>query len=237
MKNLITSAYKSSSFELASLLNNSQIIYADSSFASNHFPRVDSSSFAHELLTYCLDHDIERVFPVRTGELASLLDTKVLFAEFGIEIMIPEPHQEFIYESAFYDINSFSELSSKLLSLGYPNHQFALGKANQQGDLIIIDDQQKDFNQVWSKMESISFVQIGKLFNQVTFDPLVLYPIENELKQIHVLFIDEKLKCTEIIPAEMSETIQNILALNNAKGFYQVYLSGEKVIRIKNVAI
>jgi len=237
LKNLITSAHKSSSYELALLLNSHENVFGDSSFASNHFPSVDSVSFAHELLTYCLDHDIDRVFPVRTGELSCLLDTKVLFSEFGIEIMLPEPHQEFIYKSDFYDINSFSELSSVLLGLGYPNHQFALGKANQQGDLIIIDDQQKDFNQVWSKIESISFVQIGKLFNQLNFDPLVLYPIENGLKQIHVLFIDEKLKCTEIIPAAMSETIQNILALNNAKGFYQVYLSGDKMIRIKNVAI
>jgi hypothetical protein len=237
LKNLITSATKSSSYELALLLNSNEIVFGESNYVATHFPLIDSPSLAHELLTYCLDYEIERVFPVRTGELSALLDTKVLFAEFGIEIMIPEPNQEFIYESDFYDINSFSELSSKLLDLGYPNHQFALGKANQHGDLIIIDDEQKDFNQVWSKIESISFVQIGKLFNQVNFDPLIIYPLENGLKQIHVLFSDGSLKCVEILPVELSETIQNILAINKAKGFYQVYLSGEKIIRIKNVAI
>lgn len=235
MKNLITSAFKSSSYELALLLNNSQIVFGDSRFPSHHFPPVESASLAHELLTFCLDHEIDRIFPVRTGELLALLDTKVLFSEFGMEIMIPEPHQDFIYENNFYVIHSFSELSSKLLSLGYPNHQFALGKASQQGDLIIIDDEQKDFNQIWHKIESISFVQIGKLFNQVNFEPLVLYPIKNGLKQIHVLFMDGKLKGLEILSQELNEIIQNLFKVNKAKGFYQVYLSGEKIIRIKNV--
>ena len=49
-----------------------------------------SSSFAHLLLTICLDQQIEKVFPLRKVEILALSEARQLFDEYGIKIMVPD---------------------------------------------------------------------------------------------------------------------------------------------------
>ncbi len=52
-------------------------------------PEGGSPSFAHELLTICLDNAIEKVFVLRKAEIWALAEARVLFDEFGIQVIVP----------------------------------------------------------------------------------------------------------------------------------------------------
>ncbi|TKB96051.1 hypothetical protein [Pedobacter cryophilus] len=231
MKVLITSAKQACSFELAYLLKDEEILFGENHYPSPKFPSVNSPSLAHELLSFCLDFEIEQVYAVRAGELKSLLEAKILFAEFGIEII----GSNFIYDDADAQSESYANFSSKLLASGYPNQKLAIGQTNFNGDLIVINDEQKDFNWVWSKLNELSFTQLGKLFNQPNFEILSIYTLQENLQLINVLILNSQLRFTASLPSKIMETVKTKLH-HEANGFYQVYLSGDKILRIKNVA-
>ncbi|KGE15223.1 hypothetical protein [Sphingobacterium deserti] len=46
-------------------------------------------TFAHELLKLCLDEGFTRVLPLGKGELQPINETRVLFEEYGITILLP----------------------------------------------------------------------------------------------------------------------------------------------------
>ena len=232
MKILITSANQACSYELAYLLKGEEILFGETHHSSSKFPSINSISLAHELLSFCLDFEIEQVYAVRAGELKSLLAAKVLFAEFGIEII----GASFTDDDAVNQAVSYADFSSKLLALGYPNQNLAIGQTNFNGDLIIINDEQKDFNQVWTKLNELSFTQIGKMFNQPNFEPLSIYPLPKNLQVINVLILNNQLHFASTIPSKIVEIINNKIYNHQINGFYQVYLSGDKILRIKNVA-
>jgi hypothetical protein len=50
-------------------------------------PNPASSSYAHEMLTLCLDKEIGMVYALGKEELNSLLEAEQLFTEFGIKII------------------------------------------------------------------------------------------------------------------------------------------------------
>lgn len=236
MRILITSAKEASSFELAFLLNNHQILFGEENIPDQKFPVVTSASFAHELLSFCLDFDIEQVFLVRAGELSSLLPLKILFEEFGIDLIVPDISSDFENDTSAIQVNNFNQLSSQLITLGYPNQKFAIGQSNMRGDLMMINDERKDFNQIWSKVNDISFVQIGKLFNQTNFEPLTIYPISEGLQSISVLFLNNELRIVEKVNKELFDAIYQELVDQKSRGFYQIFISGNKILRIKNMA-
>lgn len=99
MKILITAAATAQAYQLERTLEEGQeVCFADSAelpdfmFQNKKFiriPKGDAPSFAHELLTVCLDHDITRVFPLRSEEVIALSESKVLFSEYGIEVVVP----------------------------------------------------------------------------------------------------------------------------------------------------
>lgn len=62
------------------MLKNSKLI---------RIPAGSSPSFAHELLTICLDKEIVRVYPLRKDEVKPLSESMTLFAEYGIRVMVP----------------------------------------------------------------------------------------------------------------------------------------------------
>ncbi len=93
---LITGGLNAEAFKLAALFTGTQVIFADQEpmpFLPNRrslvIPSWESPSFAHELLTVCLDHAITEVYPLKPGEIDQLCYMHQLFAEFGIELMIP----------------------------------------------------------------------------------------------------------------------------------------------------
>ena len=232
MKILITSAKQACSFELAYLLKDQEILFGETNYPSPKFPSVNSISLAHELLSFCLDFEIEQVYAVREGELKTLLEAKILFAEFGIEII----GSNYIYDDADAQANSYADFSSKLLSSGYPNQKLAIGQTNFNGDLIILNDEQKDFNKVWSKLNQLSFTQLGKLFNQPNFETLSIYVVQDNLQGINVLILNNKPHFITSLPSEIIENVKNKLLSHQVDGFYQVHLSGDRILRIKNVA-
>ena len=231
MKVLITTSQHACSFELAYLLRAEDLVFGD---AFDSFPQADSFSLAHELLKFCMDEEIGVVFPLRKAEIQPLAEAKILFEEFGIELMVGSSafHLNRVSEQA----ESFSELSSNLLKLGYPIKKIALGRTDCSGDLMLIDDEQKDFNQVWGKLKRISFAQIGKLFNQVPFEPLSLYLLEDGLNQINALWMKEQLSFPgDTFHDRLQLAVRDKFFKDTPDGCYQVTFSGDEILRIKNI--
>jgi hypothetical protein len=221
---------------LAFLLNKHQLFFGEENVINHNFPIVSSASFAHELLSFCLDFDIEQVFLVRAGELEALLPVKILFSEFGIDIVAPDVLSNFNENVDAVQVNNFNLLSTQLIKLGYPNQKFAIGQSNLRGNVILINDERKDFNQIWSKISDISFVQIGKLFNQTNFESLTIYPISESVQSLNVLFVNNELQMVQKVNQELFDLIFQAFIKYKMQGFYQVLISGYKILRIKNMA-
>src|SRR5690606_12983397 len=52
-------------------------------------PSPSKSSFAHEILKLCLDHNINIMVPFRKEELMPMAESKLLFEEYGIVTFLP----------------------------------------------------------------------------------------------------------------------------------------------------
>lgn len=234
MKTLFTTANSLNHFKLSQVFSASELVFGDD--YQNKFPSEKSISFAHELLSFCLDQEIKKVYALREGELNPLSEAKVLFAEFGIEIVLPDLNQNFSINNFKNQADSFTNLSTQLLSSGYPNQKLALGKADLKGDLLVIDDDVKDFNQVWSKVKSVSFTQLGKLFNQPNFEVVNIYQLDGDLKEAQILFENGQTQFLSHIDQSLALVIDLMVKQNNCKGFYQIYYSGHQIIRLKNIA-
>lgn len=100
MNILITAAATAQAYHLQRLLNTDDSIYlADYEELPQvvlkgtkflKIPSGNSPSFAHLLLTVCLDNDIEKVFPLRSEEVIALAEARQLFDEYGIKLMVPD---------------------------------------------------------------------------------------------------------------------------------------------------
>ena len=53
-------------------------------------PDPAGASFAHEMLTLCLDKGISMLFPLRKAELMPLAEARQLFLEFDIQLILPK---------------------------------------------------------------------------------------------------------------------------------------------------
>jgi|SRR5581483_3473208 len=51
-------------------------------------PDPGDNSYAHQMLTLCLDRNIDKIYPLRQREKEVLLKSKQLFSEYGINILI-----------------------------------------------------------------------------------------------------------------------------------------------------
>ena len=97
---LITGAASAAAFRIRRLLEFDEVIFADhldfpqSIFRETRFlqiPDGNSPAFAHQVLKICLDNQVGMVFPLRKEELRPLAEAKVLFGEYGITLVLPEP--------------------------------------------------------------------------------------------------------------------------------------------------
>jgi len=50
-------------------------------------PHPDSTAYAHQMLTLCLDKQIDKLYAIREEEAVLLNEAKQLFSEYGIEIV------------------------------------------------------------------------------------------------------------------------------------------------------
>ncbi|MXV52050.1 hypothetical protein GS399_13800 [Pedobacter sp. HMF7647] len=100
MAGLITAGSSSQAYKLKSLIADDGDV-----FLGDHKPlpsvklpgicfiKIPSSaslSFAHELLTLCLDNGITMVYPLCYQEIRLLAESKQLFSEYGITVFTPE---------------------------------------------------------------------------------------------------------------------------------------------------
>ncbi|MGV3510243.1 MAG: hypothetical protein ACO1N7_13200 [Sphingobacteriaceae bacterium] len=103
MNILITAAATAQAYQLQRLLGNTDIVFLGDFVELPQvmlkdkklikIPAGDSSSFAHLLLTICLDQQIEKVYPLRKAEILALSEARQLFDEYGIKIMVPDKTQ------------------------------------------------------------------------------------------------------------------------------------------------
>jgi hypothetical protein len=102
MNVLITAALTAQAHKLKQLLTEeATFIYADQDDLpafmrkENKFvciPEGSSPSFAHELLTLCLDLQIGYVYPLRREEIIALAEARQLFEEYNIKVVVPAKH-------------------------------------------------------------------------------------------------------------------------------------------------
>lgn len=226
MKILITTHTTKASLALAYLLKDQELVFG-SDFSD--FPKAESESLAHEVLAFCLDHQITAIYPVRPKEINALLKASVLFSEYDISIYYHHVNHQFNDDEA----TNFTEFSTKTLKLGYPNQKIAIGLKNQTGKILVINDEVKDFDQLWFEMDSLSFVQVGKLFNSYTFKNLSLFKIEQDIKINYLLvrgnqflFHQHIINIESVISKEIIETLKD--------GFFTIFRSGDSLLRISN---
>lgn len=233
MKVLITSAKHFASYQLAFFLKNDEILFGDN---FDNFPPFNSNSLAHQLLAFCLDHQIEKIFPLRSSEIIPLLESKILFDEYGIEIMLtPQKLQQLsIYDK---EVDSFSALSLGLIALGYPTQSIAIADALGSGNMISLDDTINDNALIWSGIESLNFNQLGKWFNQSNFKKIHLHRINVVLKQFYVLLNNGEIICDEDLGNEILTQLKSLKLQDEAKGLLHIVINNQQIIRVKNAAL
>ena len=246
-KILITAANTPKAYQLAHILPKQQVVFADAALQQFIIPDENSSSYAHELLSFCLNHQVEEVFPLKSKEIKALAEAKVLFKEYGIAICIPDlltAHKlnnlqdiQLASAASYTIVGSYQELSSTLLSLGYPEKKFILGRADDEGILLTIDDNQTNLNTVWQGLTSASFLQIGKLFNHKDFEPVKIYAVEEAIIKADVLFYDGLVSIIQYLDIETIALITALQSPFNLNGFFEIYISGGKILRIKPNAL
>jgi len=96
MSVLITAAADSAAFRLARILNNENVIFGGydempviSGKRFLRIPSANSSSFIHEVLKICIDHNVKEIYPIRKDEILELSTSRLLFQEFDIKLIIP----------------------------------------------------------------------------------------------------------------------------------------------------
>jgi hypothetical protein len=96
MYTLITAATTSQAHKLKNQLNQENIILGDYNELPAimlvnskllQLPNPSSVSYAHEMLTLCLDKQIEKVYALKDEEYAILSIARQLFNEYGIELV------------------------------------------------------------------------------------------------------------------------------------------------------
>lgn len=96
-KILITYGTRPLAQRVANLLKNKyEVLFASSeevpSFLRNTYPQIPTGvnpTFAHEILKYCLDNQIDYILPLGYSELESLAESKLLFEEYDIQPLVP----------------------------------------------------------------------------------------------------------------------------------------------------
>jgi hypothetical protein len=97
MNILITSALSAQAHQLKNKLSADQIVLGDyndvptfmlSQGKMIQLPAPQSTSYAHQMLTLCLDNAIDILYVLDNKEAEALLDSKQLFTEYNIDIQV-----------------------------------------------------------------------------------------------------------------------------------------------------
>ncbi|WP_276346742.1 hypothetical protein [Daejeonella sp. JGW-45] len=110
---LITSGLSPEAWRLQRILGTNDVVFCDESqmpgipgIRSIVLPTYSSGSYIHETLKACLDYNIDRVYPLKQGEVLELSKARDLYSEYNIRLVIPsgdwlkENHSETISNAA-----------------------------------------------------------------------------------------------------------------------------------------
>jgi hypothetical protein len=92
VKILITSAVSARAHKIKNSLNNDEVVLGDYNELPNFMgmlklPNPASDTYAHEMLTLCLDNNIDSVYLLNKQEEDILLLSEQLFKEYNINII------------------------------------------------------------------------------------------------------------------------------------------------------
>lgn len=99
MKTLITGGKSAQALKLLKAFTGDQVILADygetPSFSSAQYQFIglgekNEETIAHNLLTVCLDQEIDRLIPLHIFELEAVVKSLILFEEFNIHVLLPD---------------------------------------------------------------------------------------------------------------------------------------------------
>jgi hypothetical protein len=99
MYTLITAATSAKAYKLKNMLNSGDVILGDHRELPNimleksnmiKLPNPASASYTHEMLTLCLDKQIDKVYALGEEEFTQLNTAKQLFGEYGVSIFSEE---------------------------------------------------------------------------------------------------------------------------------------------------
>ncbi|MEO3407937.1 hypothetical protein AAFN85_28725 [Mucilaginibacter sp. CAU 1740] len=97
MSILITAATSAQAYQLKNKLEGQDIILGDHMDLPEFMvktgkmivlPKPTSASYTHEMLTLCLDKDVEQVYLLRADETELLLKAETLFNEYNITLQV-----------------------------------------------------------------------------------------------------------------------------------------------------
>ena len=122
-KLLITFGTRPLAQRLSKLLQNKfEILFATSedvpSFLSLNYAKIPTGvnpTYAHELLKLSLDRQIDYVLPLGQTEIGSIVEAKILFEEYGIQLLCPE---KAMFQQVFVLENPNSSIELTLLLNG-----------------------------------------------------------------------------------------------------------------------
>lgn len=98
MSVLITAASHAEAYKLERILQIPDVVFADYqelphlSFSGRKFlkiPAGNSASYAHMMLDLALNSGIEKIFPLYASEILPLAESRQLFGEYGISVIVP----------------------------------------------------------------------------------------------------------------------------------------------------
>ncbi len=244
-KILITGANHSLAYQLAWHLKNTDIYFCDTQNHINLIPSATSNSFAHQFLNYCLNLQIQVVFVLKADEQQALNQSKILFNEFGIDLLFLDTNQlSNVNASSFFDVSiknlqpitNFESFSTSVLNAGYPNKNVWFGRADGLGNIYQINDNVPSAIFLWVKSTSLSFTQASKLVNHTPFVPLHIYPAKENILVCKVLLFNHQVFTHNILTYLQLEILNKVQNTFNLQGFLEFAFADDKLIQLKNVS-
>ncbi len=98
MKILLTGGKSATALKLLKAFTNHEVVLADygdvpslssASYSLISLGEKNEDTLAHNLLSYCLDHQIDAILPLYLFEFEPIVKSTVLFGEFGITVLLP----------------------------------------------------------------------------------------------------------------------------------------------------
>ncbi len=91
---LVTGAASAAAYKVKSLFNSDNLLFGDYEPlppmpSLRILPSPSSASYIADFLKFCLEENITQVYTIRRKEVLALMNAKLLFEEYGIQLVLP----------------------------------------------------------------------------------------------------------------------------------------------------